>query len=205
MNWLSRFFYRLHLLFTDGPAKKTGLHPDYKKHIEYSFSIPDQDGNPIDYYSFTDAADMPTGRYSKWNECLEDYNRRFDNDELIEVVDELLTCLKSNNVEGITDAWRIAKYIKERTTIAMDVDLFLRFCSITYFTLDEDLVSYDWEVGTRKIDLFKSQGLHAFFLKQPIRKWLPQIKLSKEDLAIYQAKKKEILRIFKKRNLGAST
>lgn len=204
MAIISNLLYRLYLLFTDKP-KKTALHPDYKKLIDYAFSIPDESGKAVDYYSFRSAADMPTARYGKWNEFLEDYNRRFDNQELKIVLTEIQSCLEENSVKGVTNALSITTYALERTQIAMDTDLFMRFCSVSYFTLDEDLLSYDWDLGTEKIEKWTNYGMHAFFLKEPVKRWLPQTTLSKEDLATLQYQKRELKRIFRKQKSGKST
>lgn len=204
-NFLARFFYYLYKLFTDNNIVKTLEHPDYKTLVEYAFSVPDDDGNPIDFYNFRSAGDMPTSRFSKWNEFLEDYNRRIENDELVEIMKEMREQMDENTVSGNTNARLLMSYIEQRTQIAMDVDLFMRFMSVTYFTLKEDLVKYDWDIATWKIELWNKHGLHAFFLKEPIKKWLPQIEISSDDLAILKRQKKEIIRIFKKRITGKDT
>lgn len=202
---IARLFYSLYLLFTKKPSVKTYLHPDYKKLVKYAFTSVDEKSNPVDFYTFPSAADMPTARYTKWNEFLEDYNRRFDNQELLEVAKEIADALNKNSVAGVTQARLLVDYILQRTQIAMDVDLFLRFCSVTYFTQDEDLTSYDWDYGTWKIELWKRGGLHAFFSKEPVKKWLPLTELSPIDLDILQQYKKNLRRIYKRPESGATT
>lgn len=201
---LARILYRLYLQFTDEP-KKTAIHPDYRKLISYAFSVPDENGKPIDYYCFETPADMPTNRYHKWNDFLEDYNRRFENQELKEVLEEILKNLNENSVDGVTNAMIITKYAIQRTSIAMDTDLFMRFMSVTYFTLDENLLYYDYDIGTKKIERWTQNGIHAFFLKEPVKRWLPLTELSSEDLVILQTQKDQMLRFYKKLKDGSVT
>ena len=159
---LASIFYFLYQKVSPRPSKRTGNHPDYKKSIEHAFDLEGQS-----FYCFTSSGDMPTARFESYSEFLEDYQRRVDNDELQEAMKYIIEGLDENSTKGVTQAYNVATYVQQRTKIAMDTDLFWRFLSCAYFTLDEDLISYDYSVAEQKIELWKKHGLKSFFLSEP--------------------------------------
>jgi len=189
-QFLSNLFYRLYKLFNGANIKKTYIHPDYNGLTSYAFSCVDEHGQNHDFYSFASAADMPTGRFTSFNEFLEDYNRRLDNAELVELFETMKDCMNQNSVEGVTNTMTLINYGLQRTQISMDVDLFMRFQSINFFTQEENLLNYDWDLANWKIEMWKRSGLEAFFLNEQVKKWLPSINLSKNDLDTLEAQRK---------------
>lgn len=186
---LSRLFYVLYRFFAIKP-KKTALHPEYKKLIHYAFSF-ESEGKKYDFYHFREASDMPTARYVKYSEVLEDYQRKITAEELIEILQFIKDQGDKNTVDGNTYARQALLYAQERATIALDPDLFFKFISAAYFTKEEDLINYDEATADWKIDLFRKEGLKAFFLKMPLKTFLPQTNISEEDfINLAKAKKK---------------
>lgn len=202
MNKLfARLFYILYRFFLDDDKPvKTALHPDYKRLIQYAFTSTNNEGKSIDFYQFESAADMPIARYQIYSDFLEDYNRRFSNEELKDAVAMAREQLISGEDDAAYKCLSILEYINERTSMAMDIDLFLQFCSVAFFTIDEDLLSYDYDIGDQKIKLWRREGLHAFFLKKPVKTFLASTNLSKADLMILEAQKRGMKRFLKKFN-----
>ena len=65
----------------------------------------------------------------------------------------------------------------------MDLELVLRLISCIYFLGDEDLLTYDYDIGEYKMELFRKHALQSFFLSRAIRKYLPITTISRKHLA----------------------
>lgn len=190
---LSRLFYALYKWLSLSP-KKTAFHPDYHKLIHFAFSF-ESDGQKYDFYHFREASDMPTARYVKYSEVLEDYQRKITSEELLEILNFMKSEMDKNTISGNTNTRKALDFAIERATIALDTDMFFKFISSAYFTKDEDLLNYDEATAEWKIDLFRKEGLQAFFLKMPLQTFLPQTSLSTGDF-MQLAKSKKNLKHF---------
>lgn len=161
---------------------KTRLHKDYKKLMTHAVTIKDGD-KEIKFYEFANIEDMPNKRYAILNEFIEDKARGLSKQELAANLDE---CLKSmqegGNISDITDAIILIKWMRQRLEIANDMDLIMRLVSCSLFLKDEDVLNYDWDIGTYKIDLFEKHGLKSFFLSEPIRKYWSLTNISSEHM-----------------------
>jgi len=184
-------FYFLYKIFAKSP-KKTVIHPDFGKKIEYAFSY---EGH--DFYNFREASDMPTGRYQVYSQVLEDYQRKITVEDLHAFLDFIEQEFNKNNLEGNTNARIGLKYIRERASISLDPDLFFKFISAAYFTKDEDLTIYDEVLADWKIELFKRNGLHTFFLKVPLKTFIPQSSISERDFQNLVTAKKNLTDFWK--------
>lgn len=154
--------------------KKNALHPDYKKATEYAFSIDGQD-----FYHFKNYLDTPMRRFQKMNEFIAEVEMRITRNDLAEylgIIEEAI------NKGKITDIVNVIQGLKYRLDQFIETDTYYRLFSCAFFTLDEDITDYDYEVNDLKIELFKSQPIDSFFLNYPAKDWLPQIDISKEDL-----------------------
>jgi hypothetical protein len=178
------------------PFKKrqpnTALHPDIKRLISKVKTVKDKDGAKIDLYMFNTPFDMPAGRYSALNEFIEDYRRGLDRDELKVYINELIKNLDNDtiSVKQLSDTLIVLKWMAQRLAIAVDVDLVLRIISASLFTVDEDLTEYDYDYGSYKIELIEKNGLSAFFLHEPLRRYWTQTDISKDDLEILMEQRK---------------
>lgn len=169
-------------LFKRKPKTITALHPDLKKLTRHIGDIEDEDGTIYPLYEFETLHDMPARRYSAFNDFLEDKSRGMEKDELEHNIKDVIRKIESNDTKGITDALIILRWMHTRMKIHNDLDLMLRIISVAIFFKDEDLTTYDWDVGTKKIELFERSGLSAFFLSEPIKRFLKSINISKLDM-----------------------
>ena len=182
------------------PKAKTALHPDYKKSIQFAFTIEGQD-----YYEFTTLSDMPQERYKKFNDLATQCDWRMSIDDLKELLD---LQKKAVNNGKLTDIMEIVNAFEYCLTIYIETDLFMVLFSCLFFTKDEDLTDYDYDIGVIKTELFKKHGIPSFFLMQPVKKYLPLTDISSQDIEVFSKQtsvKREFLQSTKLRvlkNLG---
>lgn len=168
--------------FKKQPKQHTAIHPEYKKLVEKVFSI---DG--VDYYEFKNLLDMPHKRFNSAVRFWTEFEMRIDAKELKTLIDQSMKHLDEGNV---TRSIIIQNTIKERTELLISIECSWRLASCVYFTKDESLDDYDYDIGDEKIKAFKKVGLESFFLSEPFNRFLPDLNLSSIDLmAIEQLEK----------------
>lgn len=155
---------------------RKNIHPDYKKSIEYVFTI---DGE--DYYSFTTIADCPAERYYKASEFMHEMDMRMNRDMLAAYLDKMSEMINDGNFGKVA---AIVEEMKIRSTLLVETETMYKLASVQFFTLDEDLTSYDYDYNDRKIAKFKSEKISDFFLKEPVKRFLPLPSISAEDLIL---------------------
>ena len=155
----------------------TALHPKFKSLVEYGFTIDGQD-----YYQMKSIVDMPALRYMKIEEFIRDAEMRISSKELTELMEDQIAFI---NKGEMTNVAAIAMGIIHRLGQFMDTDTFYRLFSCAFFTLDEQLNDYDYTIGDKKIEAFKSEKASAFFFRKPIKEYLPQVNISKDDMNTY--------------------
>lgn len=157
--------------------KKNALHPDFKRLTEYAFEIDGQE-----FYHFKNYLDMPARRFQKMNEFIAEVEMRITRDDLAEY---LSICKEAINKGKMTDLIGIIQGIEYRLDQFIETDTYYRLFSCAFFTLDEDITDYDYDLNETKIALFKSQPIDSFFLNYPMSEYLPQMDISKEDLQTF--------------------
>lgn len=184
-------------LFKKKDPVLTAIHPDLKKLTKHIATIKDEEGKDVKLYEFATLHDMPSKRYAALNDFLEDRGRGIDRTELEFNIKECIKAIESNSTRGVTDCLIILRWMEQRLTIFNDLDFIERFISCAIFFEDEDLTKYDWDIGTRKIELFEKNGLSAFFLSEPIKRYWTSTNISEEDMEmlIHQKEmKKQVLK-----------
>ena len=168
-------------LFRKKPEKITAIHPDVKKLVSKVTTI-EHEGRKIDFYGFNTLFDMSARRFTDMNNFLENKRRGIDNEELQKALAESIEGLEANDLKGVTNSLIIQKYLKARLEISEDIDLIMRVISCAFFTKDEDLSYYDWDIGTWKIELFEKTGLKSFFLTKSVSNFLKSIGSSPDNI-----------------------
>ena len=172
---LKRFILFLQGLIGEKPKER--LHPKEKKTIVPAFKVEGEQ-----YYEFANLSDCPAGRYFRIQQFLVEVSLRVDRETQISLLNQALKHLDDLSV---TKATAIIMDLKNRTEFLVETETAYRLASAAFFTLDEDLRSYDFDYNQHKIEKFKRQNIGSFFLTRPMRKLLPQINISEDDLAIY--------------------
>lgn len=175
--------------FKKRPKKTSIIHRDYKKLIEYVTTVKDENGKDIDLYEFKNADDIPASRFSKLNEFVEDMQRGIDRTELQFYVEEAIESQNLGTAQGNAKVVNILQLMNVRMKIAYDMDLMLRLISCALFTIDEDIYTYDHDIGTNKIEWIEKSDLTAFFLAEPVKKYWTQQSISTKDFEVITAQR----------------
>ena len=155
----------------------TCLHPQVKTLTEFAFEI---DGK--EYHTFKSLFDMPAPRYQRIQEFIREAEMRITSKDLLEL---LKLTKEALNGGKITDAVLLLTGTENLTSQYIETDTFYRLFTCLFFDLDEDITDYDFDYNDEKLELFKSQPRVAFFFSQPMKKYLPQIDISEQDLEVF--------------------
>ena len=166
------FRNRLSLIFF-----KSGWHPDTKNLIKEVFKINDKR-----YYEYKNYADMPAERYMELSELINEADMKIDRDtlkKLLKIQEEHL------NSGAISKAMVINEDIQRRMELFFEKDTLYRIAACVFFTLEEDIYTFDYDYAEQKIEEFKkSKKVADFFLNTPIRKFMPQTNISPKDFEV---------------------
>lgn len=158
------------------------VHPEWKKKVQFAFTL-----GKKDYYEFATLLDMPARRYMKMNQFINEVELRMTAKESSEI-DKI--CIEAANQGQLVDVVRLLSARVERQTQFIETDTYYRLYSCVFFTLDEDLQDYDYDLNEEKIKEFKKEPISSFFFNAPMKRYLPQVDISDTDLEIYLAKTK---------------
>lgn len=153
------------------------LHPDHKTLVEFAFEI---DGK--EFFQFTNLFDMPDLRYQRIQEFNRAAEMRMTSEDLSYTFKKTRELL---NKGEITEAVILQHKAESLTSQFIETDTFYQLFSCLFFDLDEDIIDYDYDYNKIKIELFKSQPVVSFFFSPPMRRYLPQIDISEQDLEVF--------------------
>lgn len=174
------------------PERFTLNHPDIEGQTEIAFEV-----NMVKFYRFKKEFSCPAGRYKYIYRFLREHDLRMNLETLTEYVKGLKNCL-NGGTKGkeilIGEAWRILHNMETRVTLPFDPEGIKRLSSVVYFTDDEDLSTYDYEAGNKKIKFWEENKTHDFFLTQPISELLNLSNFSQTSLEEYLNQASEILK-----------
>jgi len=155
----------------------TCLHPLVKTVTEFAFEIDGQE-----FYTFKNLLDMPALRYQRVNEFFREAEMRITSKDLLDFIELIKDAI---NKGKITDAVIFLGAMENLASQYIETDTFYRLFTCLFFDLDEDITDYDFDYNEIKLALFKSQPKTAFFFNQPMKKYLPQIDISEQDLEVF--------------------
>lgn len=173
MRLFKAFGYEL----TFHPSKHTILHPEYKTLTDFAFEI-----EGVRYYQFRSLLDMPTKRYKKVMEFIREAELSLTSKDICELLD---ISIKSIEEGKVSRSIIIQNDIVNLASQFIETDTYYRLFSCCFFTEGEDLTDYDFDYGDVKIEAFKKEYIPDFFLKKPMKKYLPQVDILKEDIEVY--------------------
>jgi hypothetical protein len=157
--------------------KNTVFHPDYRLKTEFAFNL-----HGVEYFWFNNLLDMPVKRYQKCSQFISETSLRLSREDIEQYTDVITKALNEGN---ITRASMMLGELKYQNEMFIEADTFFRLYSCVFFTKDEDLTDYDFEIGDKKIEEFKKGKVEDFFLSEPCKKFLPQLDISTEDLNMF--------------------
>ena len=153
------------------------LHRDYKTVIEFAFEI---DG--VKYYEFKNILDMPSIRYKKCMEFIREAEMSITSSDLVELIKMSMDYINKGN---LARSIIIQNGITNLASQYMETDTFYRLFSCCFFDLEEDLTDYDYDYNELKIKSFKTETIPDFFLKEPIKRYIPQPNILPKDLLVF--------------------
>ena len=170
----------------------TSIHPKYKRLIE---EVKELDGQML--YKFTSLLDMPHNRYNKATRHITEFEMRLDAQTSIEIDNKILDVIDQPTIK-ISKITELVNTRIAMTEMLFSPDASYRLASNSYFWKDEDLDDYDFEIGDKKIALFKETKFESFFLSKPMKDFIPQIDISAQDLRAYSQIEKEYKKLLSK-------
>ncbi len=169
-----------------------------KKLIKFAFKIGSQD-----FYMFANPMDMPVGRWHYSNIFNDEMLMAMSRESLIEMSDILL---QATNEGDLVTVSKIAWEINYRAKNLYDTEQIYKLASVTFFSLSEDLTTYDYDYNNEKIAAFKTIKMKDFFGNAPMKTITPfgatsekdleqlllinQLKMQEHNLRVNQMKKK---------------
>ena len=136
----------------------------------------------VQYYRLGQLHDMPNERLQAALTYTEEYNLRLTTDYLKEYHQECtkqIEALRVHVATPVNGKLRLdlafnslqeldvrLKHLKERTELLISPETVYKIASVVLFTEEENLDSFDFSLGRKKIESWKKAGLDAFFLMQ---------------------------------------
>lgn len=146
------------------PEKFNIYHVDIADSIEEAFEC-----GLIKYYRFKSEFRLPTGRYKYHYKYLQQNAIKTDPETLKADVKEARSWLSGERKKiDIGNAMQALYKIETRASLPFDPELARKLASVSYFTDDEDLSTFDEEHGNKKIQHWKDNNFNDFFLMMPV-------------------------------------
>lgn len=178
-NWIVGFLRRLRAFITGKPFFNVDVeHPIIEAFVS----------GGIQYYRFEDIFSAPFNRSFEAQTFYTELQMRVDKDYLKLYVETMQGILANKNNEGIniSDIAVITNQLSERMNFIVDSDLLLKLASVMYFDASENPYKYDFAYGSKKMAKWKrDEDISDFFLRTPIKDFLPFIESLQNDLASY--------------------
>lgn len=166
--------------------KNISVHPKNGKGIEYAFSVGGKH-----YYKFKSELEIPKKRFA----YAQQFHKEMENKCTKEFIkDWCKMMLEHLNKGELIKCAEIVREMDYRTDWAFEPDSLLRFASVIYFDLKENVDDYDFSYNQSKVELFKKKELLPLFLKKLMDASHPLLELSTQDLAIYLREFNDILK-----------
>jgi len=139
--------------------------------------------NGIDYYELTSGYNAYYERYMAAQDRLNEIEQRCDGKYLDLFQDLIDEYTRKGDLVNIAI---INKNLRDLRSYVFNVNLLYNLAAVWYFDKNENPFTYDHEYCDKKIsDWKKDKEALSFFLQAPIREYLPQLNISKEDLRAY--------------------
>jgi len=172
VNWLKQ-------RYSSNPSEIT-FHPKLNIPIKYLFSI----GNKP-YYQCVNEYEMPSKRLAFAKKFYIEMQNRITSEVLL----DFINATKERINEGkLGEAYRLMDELEYRTKWLFDPESVMRFASVLYFDLEENIYDYDFEYNLRKISEFEKKKLLGTFLKMLFEAQSALSNLSEQDLQEYLLK-----------------
>src|SRR5687767_4745604 len=169
------------------PEKFNMHHPDVADSIEEAFEC-----GLIKYYRFNSEFRMPTGRYKYHYKYLQQNALKIDPELLKAEIKDARSWLTGERKKiDIGNTMQILYKIETRASLPFDPELARKLASVSFFTEDEELSTYDEDHGNKKIQHWKDHNFNDFFLTMPVAELLNLKDISITSLEEYLTEAQE--------------
>lgn len=138
------------------------------------------------YYMFEDIFSMPCQRALEANTFYEEMKSRLSKEYLTDYLEAMTAVLSDPKGINVSKIVLLTNTLKERTEFIIDSDIVFKLASVMYFDKNENPYQYDMKYNHKKmLDWKQNEDVADFFLRTPIKDFLPFTDISKEDLDNY--------------------
>lgn len=162
------------------PGKQKSIHG---KTIEWCF-----EAGGKQYYKMAHDEEMPIQRFRFAKKFYEEVQNRVTHDELNKLCEKGKELLDNGK---LGDTWKMLDDLKYQLSWAFEPTSLLRFASVIYFDLKENLEDYDHQYNVSKIEAFKKKGVFTYLLTKLMKGSEVLSTLSAKDLDTYLMEMKE--------------
>lgn len=140
-----------------------------------------------DYYKMANDYEMPVMRFRFAKKFYEEVINRVTHDELKKACSLLKEYLNGGKegVVKIGEAYKVIDDLEYQLSWAFEPESLLRWASVLYFDLEEDITDYDQRYNGLKIESFKKKGVFTLLVKRLMSGSEVLSSLSEEDLKTY--------------------
>jgi hypothetical protein len=159
-------------------TKHPTIHPKTKKLIVPVDGM-EYDGKPL--YRYANALDYGNTREVMFRVFDQTLTRNIDDAELIKSLTRLIKAINVNDSNAAKMiAYSLIEMVKDNTPI----DGLFNIAALYYFTLEEDIETFDMDVNKAKVAHFKAQPLGSFFLPTLLKTLGKYKEKSQSELAL---------------------
>lgn len=162
------------------PGKQKAI---YGKTVEWCF-----EAGGKNYYKMVHDYEMPVQRFRFAKKFYEEVQNRVTHEELLKVCEKGQTML---NEGKLGETWKMLDDLKYQLSWAFEPYSLLRFASVIYFDLNENLEDYDGKYNGPKIEAFKKKEVFVYLLRKLMNGSEVLSNLSPKDLDTYLTELKQ--------------
>lgn len=134
------------------------------------------------YYRFLSTADMPQGRFVHYLHLVKRLSMNVDEDLLKRYLTVFQEAFKKHDEERFNGAMFLLKDTLHNVT---PVETYYWLAALMYFTKDEDLSTFDYDINKKKVEYFKSLPNQSFFLASLLKSLKSSGDQSLEEIETY--------------------
>lgn len=139
----------------------------------------------VDYYMFDDTFNLPYERGLMAIAIYEETRMGCSREYLLQHAEAVEKLLRQNPIDVFLIN-TLNDQMKDRLSMAFNVELAYKLASVVYFDKTENPCTYEADHNQRKIDFWKKhRKVDDFFLQKPISELMPFLKSAEVDLATY--------------------
>jgi len=139
----------------------------------------------VQYYEIPGVFNIPYQRGLAAGSIYEEVNMRVTKEYLQGHIAAVLEILSNPQKINILELSKLYDELDKRINWIASPETIYKLASVVYFDENESPEEYNFKYANEKILRWKKEGVEAFFLREPIRKFLPHSDLQEKDIPSY--------------------